>query len=120
MAAKEAGLEKLVSVSASGERTLPLTASPGQETITQQLQKDKEEIDALAVTLLDSRDRLKECATQWEMYEESQGEMEEWLKDMEERLGTGLELQPGLDTKQDQVEKLKVRSNVIVTRVKSN
>ncbi|XP_038074820.1 nesprin-1-like [Patiria miniata] len=116
LTAKESGQEKLDSATASGGRTLPLTAAPGQETITQQLQKDQEELAALTASLLDSKDRLKECAQQWGAYEQSQSEADGWLREMEERLGKGLELQPGLETKQEQVEELKALQESIQSR----
>ncbi|XP_022095660.1 nesprin-1-like [Acanthaster planci] len=116
LTAKEAGQEKLDSVTGSGGRTLPLTAAAGQETITQQLQKDQEELAALMASLLDSRDRLKECAGQWDVYEESQAEMDGWLRELEEQLGKGLELQPGLETKREQVNEFKALQETIQSR----
>ncbi len=102
------------SASEVGNNVLPLTAQPGQEAIQQQLKKAQNDLDKLNASLLDSKTRLDELADRWQGYGDAQKQLTDWVKALEEKLGTGLELQPNLEAKREQAQQYKVRMMMMI------
>nr|KAG5692778.1 hypothetical protein BaRGS_009394 [Batillaria attramentaria] len=106
---RDAGLTKLNQCVESGERLYASTAPDGRETIRQELRKLKLGWDGLYDDLSAITRRLEVSLVQWTSFDESYGQVESWLRDMESQLEGQTPLRSTLEEKKTQLQNYKDR-----------
>lgn len=105
---RDAGLTKLNNCVESGERLYGSTAPDGREVIRQDLRKLKLGWDSLYDDLSAVQRRLEVSLVQWTSFDESYGQVENWLRDMESQLEGQIPLRSTLEEKKTQQQNYKV------------
>lgn len=105
---RDAGLTKLNNCVESGERLYGSTAPDGREVIRQELRKLKLGWDSLYDDLSAVQRRLEVSLVQWTSFDESYGQVENWLRDMESQLEGQIPLRSTLEEKKTQQQNYKV------------
>ncbi|KAK7104412.1 hypothetical protein V1264_019133 [Littorina saxatilis] len=105
---RDAGLTKLNNCVESGERLYASTAPDGREVIRQELRKLKLGWDGLYDDLSSVQRRLEVSLVQWTSFDESYGQVENWLREMESQLEGQTPLRATLEEKKTQLQNYKV------------
>lgn len=104
------GDAKLKEATLNGERTIPQTASAGQEVIARELSELLSDWDELADCLGDAQKTLTHTLEAQVAYNTSCDSLSKWMKTLEGKV-KDVELKSSLQDKLAQVEKLKVSYN---------
>ncbi|XP_076442566.1 muscle-specific protein 300 kDa-like isoform X3 [Babylonia areolata] len=105
---RDAGLSKLNNCVESGERLYASTANEGREVIRQELRKLKTDWDGLYDDLSAIQRRLEVSLVQWTSFDESYGQVENWLRERESQLEGQTTLRATLEEKKTQLQNYKV------------
>lgn len=105
---RDAGFGKLNNVVESGERLYPNTAAEGREVIRQELRQLKLGWESLFDDLSAAQRKLEVALVQWTSFDDSYGQVEHWLRDMESQLEGQLPLRSTLEEKKTQLQNYKV------------
>lgn len=92
----------------SGERLYPNTAAEGREVIRQELRQLKLGWESLFDDLSAAQRKLEVALVQWTSFDDSYGQVEHWLRDMESQLEGQLPLRSTLEEKKTQLQNYKV------------
>jgi nesprin-1 len=105
---KEVGFSKLNATVESGEKLYPNTASEGRETVRQELRGLKLEWENLYDELSTAQRKLETNLMQWTSIDDSFGQLEDWMKNVEGQLSLELLLKSTLEEKKVQLQSYKV------------
>ncbi|XP_064624000.1 muscle-specific protein 300 kDa-like isoform X3 [Lineus longissimus] len=104
---KEVGFAKLNATVESGEKLYPNTASEGRETVRQELRGLKLEWENLYDELTTAQRKLETNLMQWTSIDDSFGQLEDWMKNVEGQLSLELLLKSTLEEKKVQLQSYK-------------
>lgn len=108
VAERDAGFGKLSSAVESGEKLYPNTAADGREVIRQELRALKLEWESLFDDLSAAQRKLEVALVQWTSFDDSYGQVEHWLCDMESQLEGQTPLRSTLEEKKSLLQSYKV------------
>ncbi|GFO48198.1 nesprin-1, partial [Plakobranchus ocellatus] len=104
---RDVGFAKLNTCVEAGERLYPGTAPDGRETIRQELRQLKLGHEALFDDLSTVHRKLEVALVQWTSFDESYGQVEQWLRQMESQLEGQAPLKSTLEEKKTQLHNYK-------------
>ena len=102
----------------AGEKLYPNTATDGREVIRQELRALKLGWESLFDDLSAAQRKMEVALVQWTSFDDSYGQVEHWLRDMETQLEGQTPLRSTLEEKKSQLQSYKVgqilqsRSNI--------
>ena len=102
------GHGKLRTVVDQGEKTVSHTSDTGAVAIRDQINIFKSEYDRLCSGVGEAKTDLDNVLEQWTSYEQTYTQLNNWLKDIEEKLKASGKLKTDLAEKKVQLEKAKV------------
>lgn len=97
----------------AGEKLYPSTAPDGREGIRQDLRKLKMGYENLFDDLSAIQRKLEVSLVQWTSFDESYGQVEHWLRQMESQLEGQIPLRSTLEEKKTQLHNYKVSYRLI-------
>ncbi|KAK6181528.1 hypothetical protein SNE40_009363 [Patella caerulea] len=101
---RDSGFAKLNQVIEAGERLYPTTAPDGRENIRQELRKLKLGFEGLYDDLSASQRKLEVSLVQWTSFDDSNSQVDNWLRDMELQLQGQMPLRSTLEEKKTQLQ----------------
>ncbi|KAK6304736.1 hypothetical protein J4Q44_G00253220 [Coregonus suidteri] len=104
---KGEGEVKLNMTVGKGELVLKHNSVEGQEAICSQLQNLKDAWANMLMTSMSCHSRLEWTVAQWSSYQESKGQLQQWMESVEQEVGLALAQQPGLKEKAFLLERLR-------------
>ncbi len=100
--------------------TLPLTSPEGQTAMKEQLQQIQREWDQLKEDLNAGQDKLESRLQEWEEFDDTGKQLDQWLDQMEEALTNAAELRDDLPMKKVHWQECKVRLGTVMTKLFRN
>uniref|UniRef100_A0A8C7ULC6 Spectrin repeat containing, nuclear envelope 1b n=1 Tax=Oncorhynchus mykiss TaxID=8022 RepID=A0A8C7ULC6_ONCMY len=104
---KGEGEVKLNMAVGKGEQVLKHHSVEGQEAICSQLQNLKDAWASMLMTSMSCHSRLEWTVAQWSNYQDSKGQLQQWMESVEQEVGLALDQQPGLKEKAYLLERLR-------------
>ncbi|XP_045574102.1 nesprin-1 isoform X3 [Salmo salar] len=104
---KGEGEVKLNMAVGKGEQVLKHNSVEGQEAIRSQLQNLKDAWANMLMTSMSCHSRLEWTVALWSSYQESKGQLQQWMESVEQEVGLALAQQPGLKEKASLLERLR-------------
>ncbi|KAK3090120.1 hypothetical protein FSP39_009339 [Pinctada imbricata] len=108
VADRDAGFNKLNAAIEAGEKLYPNTAAEGREVIRQELRQLKLGWESLFDDLSAAQRKLEVALVHWTSFDDSYGQVEHWLREMESQLDGQLPLRSTLEEKKTQLQNYKV------------
>jgi len=105
---RDTGFAKLSQALEAGERLYPNTATDGRETVRQELRQHKLNWESLFDDLSSAQRKLEVALVQWTTFDDSYGQVEQWLRDAEVQLEGQIPLRSTLEEKKSQLQNFKV------------
>ncbi|KAJ8309206.1 hypothetical protein KUTeg_014080 [Tegillarca granosa] len=105
---RDAGFAKLNQVVEAGEKLYPNCSTEGREVVRQELRQLKIGWESLFDDLSATQRKLEVALVQWTSFDDSYGQVEHWLRDMESQLEGQLPLRSTLEEKKTQLQNYKV------------
>lgn len=105
---RDTGFAKLNQAIEAGEKLYPNTATDGREKIRQELRQHKLTWESLADDLSSAQRKLEVALVQWTTFDDSYGQVEQWLRDAEVQLEGQVPLRSTLEEKKSQLQNFKV------------
>lgn len=99
----------------AGEKLYPNTATDGREVIRQELRALKLGWESLFDDLSAAQRKMEVALVQWTSFDDSYGQVEHWLRDMETQLEGQTPLRSTLEEKKSQLQSYKV-GQILQTR----
>ena len=115
---KEEGQSLVHAAHTWGDKAMNTSSLEGREAIRHQLQSLQQQWDAFISSISDTRSTLETCLLQWSDYDDSNDQIQRWLKDMERRLQDS-EPRVDLSEKKAQLQKVKVCISFIIVLIAS-
>lgn len=92
----------------AGEKLYPNCSTEGREVVRQELRQLKIGWESLFDDLSATQRKLEVALVQWTSFDDSYGQVEHWLRDMESQLEGQLPLRSTLEEKKTQLQNYKV------------
>ena len=92
----------------AGEKLYPNTATDGREKVRQELRQMKMAWESLFDDLSSAQRKLEVALVQWTTFDDSYGQVEQWLRDAEMQLEGQIPLRSTLEEKKTQLQNFKV------------
>ena len=105
---RDSGFAKLNQVIEAGEKLYPNTATEGREKVRQELRQYKLSWESLFDDLSSAQRKLEVALVQWTTFDDSYGQVEQWLRDAEVQLEGAIPLRSTLEEKKSQLQNFKV------------
>ena len=105
---RDAGFAKLNQAIEAGEKLYPNTATEGREKVRQELRQMKLAWESLFDDLSSAQRKLEVALVQWTTFDDSYGQVEQWLRDAEMQLEGQVPLRSTLEEKKTQLQNFKV------------
>ena len=112
---RDAGFNKLSSTVEAGEKLYPNTAAEGRDVIRQELRQLKLGWESLFDDLSAAQRKLEVALVHWTSFDDSYGQVEHWLREMESQLEGQLPLRSTLEEKKTQLQNYKVKRLLLVS-----
>lgn len=120
VAERDIGFGKLSSAVEAGEKLYPNTAADGREEIRQELRALKLGWESLFDDLSSAQRKMEVALVQWTSFDDSYGQVEHWLRDMESHLEGQTPLRSTLEEKKSQLQSYKVNTSSLHLRFLKN
>ena len=114
LSSRDEGYHKLQQVLDQAHLVLPNTSTPGKDTISEDLAKLRHHWDDLTGRLTTSKTQMETATSQWDLYEDSEGHLSKWVAETESGLKLETGLQATLPEKRAQLERVKVRTLLLL------
>ena len=111
---RDSGFAKLNQVIEAGEKLYPNTATDGREKVRQELRQMKMAWESLFDDLSSAQRKLEVALVQWTTFDDSYGQVEQWLRDAEMQLEGQIPLRSTLEEKKTQLQNFKVHMTYTV------
>jgi nesprin-1 len=111
VAERDTGFGKLSSAVEAGEKLYPNTAAEGREVIRHELRALKLGWESLFDDLSSVQRKMEVALVQWTSFDDSYGQVEHWLRDMESHLEGQTPLRSTLEEKKSQLQGYKVSTS---------
>jgi len=108
IAERDSGFAKLNAAIEAGEKLYPNTATDGREKVRQELRQHKLNWESLYDDLSSAQRKLEVAVVHWTTFDESYGQVEQWLRDAERQLEGNVPLRSTLEEKKSQLQNFKV------------
>lgn len=105
---RDSGFAKLNQGIEAGEKLYQNTATDGREKVRQDLRQHKLAWESLADDLSSAQRKLEVALVQWTTFDDSYGQVEQWLRDAEVQLEGQTPLRSTLEEKKSQLQNFKV------------
>lgn len=105
---RDAGFTKLNQAVEAGEKLFPNTAPEGREVVRQELRQVKLTWESLFDDLSAAQRKMEVALVQWTSFDDSYGQVEHWLREMESQLEGVTPLRSTLEEKKGQLQNYKV------------
>lgn len=107
-AEKDQGLNKLQVALDNMQIILPNTSVAGRDAVRREMQCLHQDYDAVSQELTKVRGTLEGCLSQYSVYMDGCGQLQGWMRDLEDQLESEAELQSTLEEKKLQLDRIKV------------
>ena len=114
---RDAGFAKLNQAIEAGEKLYPNTATEGREKVRQELRQMKMAWESLFDDLSSAQRKLEVALVQWTTFDDSYGQVEQWLRDAEMQLEGQIPLRSTLEEKKTQLQNFKVELKVNIFKI---
>lgn len=105
---RDTGFARLTQALEAGEKLFPNTATDGREKVRQELRQHKLNWESLFDDLSSAQRKLEVALVQWTTFDDSYGQVEQWLRDAEVQLEGQIPLRSTLEEKKSQLQNFKV------------
>ncbi|XP_074648980.1 muscle-specific protein 300 kDa-like isoform X3 [Tubulanus polymorphus] len=114
ISAKSAGENKVETTLEKGEAVMAHTSSAGSDLIQEETRALRQDMDTFNNTIDEVQVNLDKLVHQWNDYEETYGDLNQWLKDMQASMKTDSDLKTTLREKKDYLKTQTEKHNEII------